>query len=89
MLCAHGREGQTQLHIFLAAHFAKRNTKFGGGGTPVVERFAFTTGQAPVVEISFHYGVKILFRADSVYKKPVLSGFLIWPSKLILEFFKI
>ena len=30
---------------FLAAHFAKRNTKFGGGGTPVVERFAFTTGQ--------------------------------------------
>jgi len=31
--------------ISLAAHFAKRNTKFGGGGTPVVERFAFTTGQ--------------------------------------------
>ena len=29
----------------LAAHFAKRNTKFGGGGTPVAERFAFTTGQ--------------------------------------------
>ena len=31
LLCAHGRAGQTQLP-FLAAHFAKRNTKFGGGG---------------------------------------------------------
>jgi len=31
MLCAHGWAGQTQLP-FLAAHFAKRNTKFGGGG---------------------------------------------------------
>jgi len=30
-LPAYGREGQGQ-HLFLAAHFAKRNTKFGGGG---------------------------------------------------------
>jgi len=29
----------------VAAHFAKRNTKFGGGGTPEAERFAFATGQ--------------------------------------------
>jgi len=29
----------------LAAHFAKQNTKNCGGETPVVERFAFTTGQ--------------------------------------------
>ena len=36
-------------------------TKFGGGGTPVVERFAFTTGQearaGPEGETSFPYGV--------------------------------
>ena len=43
-LPAHGRAG-ARATPFLAAHFAKRNTKFGGGGTPVVERFAFTTGQ--------------------------------------------
>jgi len=42
-LPAHGRAG-ARATPFLAAHFAKRNTKFGGG-TPVVERFAFTTGQ--------------------------------------------
>ena len=46
---------------FLAAHFAKRNTKFGGGGTLVVERFAFTTGQearaGPEGETSFPYEV--------------------------------
>ena len=43
-LPAHGRAG-ARTTSSLAAHFAKRNTKFGGGGTPVVERFAFTTGQ--------------------------------------------
>ena len=43
-LPAHGWVG-VRATSFLAAHFAKRNTKFGGGGTPVVERFAFTTGQ--------------------------------------------
>ena len=46
---------------FLAALFAKQKTKFGGGGTPVVERFAFTTGQearaGPEGETSFPYGV--------------------------------
>ena len=33
--------------MILAARPALRGTKFGGGGggTPVVERFAFTTGQ--------------------------------------------
>jgi len=43
-LPAHGRAG-ARATSSLAAHFAKQNTKFGGGGTPVVERFAFTTGQ--------------------------------------------
>jgi len=43
-LPAHGRAGARAIP-FLAALFAKQKTKFGGGGTPVVERFAFTTGQ--------------------------------------------
>ena len=43
-LPAHGRAG-ARTTPFLAALFAKQKTKFGGGGTPVVERFAFTTGQ--------------------------------------------
>ena len=43
-LPAHGRAG-ARATSSLAAYFAKRNTKFGGGETPVVERFAFTTGQ--------------------------------------------
>ena len=59
-LPAHGRAG-ARATSSLAAYFAKRNTKFGGGGTPVVERFAFTTGQearaGPEGETSFPYGV--------------------------------
>jgi len=42
-LPAHGRAGARAT--LLAALFAKQKTKFGGGGTPVAERFAFTTGQ--------------------------------------------
>ena len=42
-LPAHGRAG-ARTTSSLAALFAKQKTKFGGG-TPVVERFAFTTGQ--------------------------------------------
>ena len=42
-LPTHGRAG-ARATPFLAALFAKQKTKFGGG-TPVVERFAFTTGQ--------------------------------------------
>src|SRR3989344_3078151 len=44
MLPAHGRDG-ARATSSLAAHCAKRNTKFGGGGTPEAERFAFATGQ--------------------------------------------
>ena len=59
-LPAHGRAGARAIP-FLAALFAKQKTKFGGGGTPVVERFAFTTGQearaGPEGETSFPYGV--------------------------------
>ena len=62
-LCVHygagGRAG-ARATPFLAALFAKQKTKFGGG-TPVVERFAFTTGQearaGPEGETSFPYGV--------------------------------
>ena len=43
-LPAHGRAG-ARATPSLAAHFAKQNTKFGGGGTPEAERFAFATGQ--------------------------------------------
>ena len=44
-LPAHGRAG-ARATPFIAVLFAKQKTKFcGGGGTPVVERFAFTTGQ--------------------------------------------
>jgi len=59
-LPAHGRAG-ARATSSLAAHFAKQNTKFSGGGTPVVERFAFTTGQEARAglegETSFPYGV--------------------------------
>lgn len=43
LLPAHGRTG-ARATPFLTALFVKQKTKFGGG-TPVVERFAFTTGQ--------------------------------------------
>ena len=42
-LPAHGRAGARAT--LLAAHSPKANTKFGGGGTPEAERFAFATGQ--------------------------------------------
>ena len=47
------RQGGSSATV-LAAHFAKRNTKFGGGGTPVVERFAFTTGQEARASKNFY-----------------------------------
>ena len=60
MLPAHGRDG-ARATSSLAAHFAKRNTKFGGGGTPEAERFAFATGQearaGPEGETLFPCGV--------------------------------
>ena len=44
-LPAHGRAGARAIP-FSAALFAKqKKTKFGGGGTPEAERFAFATGQ--------------------------------------------
>ena len=59
-LPAHGRAG-ARATSSLVAHFAKRNTKFGGGGTPEAKRFAFATGQearaGPKGETSFPYGV--------------------------------
>ena len=52
-LPAHGRAG-ARATPFLAALFAKQKTKFGGGGTPVVERFAFTTGQEARASKNFY-----------------------------------
>jgi len=37
-LPAYGRAGQGQHLFFLAAHFAKRNTKFGGGKIGIGKR---------------------------------------------------
>jgi len=52
--------GFEKVSITAARQFST-GTKFGGGGTPVVERFAFTTGQearaGPEGETSFPYGV--------------------------------
>ncbi len=38
-LPAYGREGQGQHLFLLAAHFAKRNTKFGGGESEGRQKF--------------------------------------------------
>ena len=74
-LPAHGRVGARATSL-MAAHFAKRNTKFGGG-TPVVERFAFTTGQEARAGKNYQKSasgfsrkkVRILFRTDSQFVK--------------------
>ena len=78
-LPAHGRAG-ARATLFLAAHFAKRNTKFGSG-TPVVERFAFTTGQEARAGKNYQKSasgfsrkkVRILFRTDSQFVKFAFS----------------
>ena len=74
-LPAHGRVGARATLLFLAAYFAKRNTKFGGGGTPVVERFAFTTGQeARAGKNSFPPTPFLFARPSENYQKSA-SGF--------------
>ena len=75
-LPAHGRAG-ARTTSSLAALFAKQKTKFGGG-TPVVERFAFTTGQEARAGKNYQKSasgfsrkkVRILFRTDSKQKSP-------------------
>ena len=55
---------------------ANTGTKFGGGGTPVVERFVFTTGQEARAGKNYQKSasgfsrkkVRILFRTDSKQK---------------------
>ena len=49
-LPAHGRAG-ARATFLLAAHFAKRNTKFGGGGTPP-NPFPFCPPERKLSEIS-------------------------------------
>jgi hypothetical protein len=73
-LPAYGRAGARATSL-LAAHFAKRNTKFGGGGTPAVERFAFTTGQeARAGKNSFPPTPFLFARPSGNYQKSA-SGF--------------
>ena len=76
-LCVHygagGRAGARAT--LLAALFAKQKTKFGGGGTPVVERFAFTTGQeARAGKNSFPPTPFLFARPSENYQKSA-SGF--------------
>ena len=75
-LPAHGRAG-ARATPFIAVLFAKQKTKFCGGGTPVVERFAFTTGQEARAGKNYQKSasgfsrkkVRILFRTDSQFVK--------------------
>ena len=59
-LPAHGRAG-ARATSSLAAHFAKRNTKFGGGGNPSSRTLRVHYGAGaragPEGETSFPYGV--------------------------------
>ena len=67
-LPAHGRAG-ARATSSLAAHFAKRNTKFGGGGTPEAERFAFATGQNSAFGFSLKK-VRISFSGEPLKSFP-------------------
>jgi hypothetical protein len=73
-LPAHGRAG-ARATPFLAALFAKQKTKFGGGGTPEAERFAFATGQeARAGKNSFPPTPFLFARPSENYQKSA-SGF--------------
>jgi len=61
LLPAYGRVGQGQH--FLAAYFAKRNTKFGGGGNYQNSASGFSRKK-----------VRILFRTDSQFVKFVFPA---------------
>jgi len=67
-LPAQGRAG-ARATSSLAAHFAKRNTKFGGGGTPEAERFAFATGQNSAFGFSLKK-VRISFSGEPLKSLP-------------------
>jgi len=74
-LPAHGRAGARATLLFLAALFAKQKTKFGGGGTPVVERFAFTTGQEARAGKNSFPPTPFLFARPSENYQNSASGF--------------
>ena len=73
-LPAHGRAG-ARATPFIAALFAKQKTKFGGGGTPVVERFAFTTGQEARAGKNSFPPTPFLFARPSENYQNSASGF--------------
>ena len=75
-LPAHGRAG-ARTTSSLAALFAKQKTKFGGG-TPVVERFAFTTGQEARAGKNFY---PVGSRSDSFGAFPPTSFLFARPSE--------
>ena len=72
-LPAHGRAWARATSL-LAAHFTKRNMKFGGG-TPVVERFAFTTGQEARAGKNSFPPTPFLFARPSENYQNSASGF--------------
>ena len=73
-LPAHGRAG-ARATPSLAAHFAKQNTKFGGGGTPEAERFAFATGQEARAGKNSFPPTPFLFARPSENYQNSASGF--------------
>src|SRR3989344_1914087 len=84
-LPAHGRAG-ARATPFLAALFAKRKTKFGGR-TPVVERFAFTTGQeARAGKNSFPPPAPPPFARPSENYQNSAAGFSRQKTKIFLNF---
>ena len=71
-LPAHGRAG-ARATSSLAAHFAKRNTKFGGGGKAFL-RLSASDGQARAGKNSFPPTPFLFARPSENYQKSV-SGF--------------
>ena len=87
-LPAHGRAG-ARATSSLAAHFAKRNTKFGGGGKARAGKNSFPPTPFFFARPSENYQksasgfsrkkVRILFKTDSTYKiSPIIIGDILY-----------
>jgi hypothetical protein len=74
-LPAHGKGG-ARATSFLAAHFAKRNTKFGGGGTPeAIPLLRDATGQEARAGKNSFPPTSFLFARPSENYQKSASGF--------------
>ena len=83
-LPAHGRVG-ARATSSLAVLFAKQKTKFGGGGTPEAERFAFATGQeARAGKNSFPPTPFLFARPSENYQKSA-SGFSLKKVRILFK----